>query len=82
MWAQEYDFIGLGKLRFGHLLLYIMCPIEIISILTGVGLNLWHGRKKEEFKKMYGGKKSFVAHITYMLVVCGVYLGYAMIENN
>ena len=59
-----------------------MCPIELISILTGVGLNLWHGRKKEEFKRMYAGKKSLVAHLTYMLVVCSVFLGYSLIENN
>lgn len=82
MWVQEYDFIGLGKLKFGHLLLYIMCPIELISILIGVGLNLWHARKNENFKKMYAGKKSFISHISYMIVVCSVFLGYAMIENN
>ena len=82
MWVQEYDFIGFGKVKLGHLILYILCPIEMVSVLTGVCLNLWHGRKNEEFKKMYAGMKSFFIHISYMIVLCSVFLGYSLLENS
>jgi len=83
IWAQEYDFLGLGKAKGGHLFIYILFPIECASILTGVGLNLWHGRKNnEEFKKMYAGMKVFVSHMLFMIVVCVVFLGYSLFENN
>jgi hypothetical protein len=43
---------------------------------------MWHGRKSETFKRMYANKKSFIVHLSYMIVVVAIYLGYSLLPGS
>lgn len=82
LWAEEYNFLGLGKMKLGFLMVYVIFSLEICAVLSGVCTNLWHARNRDQFKSMYSGKLSFFYHTSYLFVMASVFLSYSLLTES
>lgn len=81
IWLTEADFFGLGTLRLVHLAIRAICIFEIGMVCTSVYNNLSAGKNTETFKKRYQ-PLSFFIHLSYMAVLCAVYIGYNLVGST
>lgn len=65
-----------------HICMYIVAVLELSSNLNSVYTNLWQGRKSASFKEMYASNKSFLTHLSYMVTVVAVFMGYSLLTQS
>jgi hypothetical protein len=75
IWGSEVDFFGFGNMRLSHLFGYVLGTWSTFSCIFNVCTNLWNCRQNEHFLKRYK-LSSFIAHCTYMFVLCAVFIAY------
>ena len=80
LYLHKYNFLGFEGVQFNHLVLYFLLGFEIISVVSGVGTNLYHARHNEYFRAQWGGKRYFFSHVTFMVSLCAVFMTYALIS--
>lgn len=80
IWLAEYD-IGFGKERLPRMFVWALCALEIFMVGSTVYTNLSAGKNTEVFQKRYK-PLSFFIHMSYMVVLCSVFIGYKLAGSN
>ena len=81
LWAAEIDVFGFGPMRTSHIFAFVLFTFEGIQNLFAVFTNLWHSRNDEHFQKRFE-LKMFIAHCSYIFLLCGLYLGYSLVPGS
>ena len=81
LWGMNVEIFGFGSITMITLITYALFGYETISIIFGVINNLRASRNNEHFVKRYR-PLSFLAHSSFMIVLCSIFMSYSFIPGS
>ena len=82
VWCVETDVLGLGNIKFSHLIAVAIGVFANLQTLCSVSTNLWSIRNSSHFKLVYRGNKSIFCHSSFIFVHFLIFLGYSLLSTS
>ena len=78
----KHNFLGLGEMRTSHIGLFCIIGVQILTIVNALVTNLYYGRNTKEFEQVWGGKRMFMIHVSYIFILSAVFMSYQSISPS